>query len=187
MSNSHSWRTLGHAWPRSPRASTGLLLQCRLQSRGLGPRGPGGRDGGGEKERKAVVRTVPDLLPLPKPNRVTRPHFGRKFEILYGSEIGHIGGLGGPGGLGGHFAGPGGFAPTFLKGLRGTRGLPEPQNDQFPTLKKLRNFMDPQSAATQSLHLALVADRSPYDTGRDPRAGPPPKESCAKEGAAGVL
>ena len=54
-------------------------------------------------------------------------------EIFKGSEIGRFGGLGGPGSLGGHFAGPGGLAPTFLKGLRGTRGTPGHQNDQFPT------------------------------------------------------
>ena len=39
--------------------------------------------------------------------------------------------------LGGHFAGPGGIAPTLLKGLRGPRGPPYPQNHQFPTFKKL--------------------------------------------------
>ena len=44
--------------------------------------------------------------------------------------------------------GAGGLAPTFLKGLRVLWGLPDPQNNQFPTPKKLRNFIGPQSAAT---------------------------------------
>jgi len=64
-------------------------------------------------------------------------HFGRKFEISYGSEISHFGAPGGPGCLSGHFAGPGCLAPTFLKGLRAPRGPPDPQNNQTPTLKKL--------------------------------------------------
>jgi len=58
-------------------------------------------------------------------------------------DVCHFGGLGGPGGLGCHFARRGGLAPTFLKGLRGPRGPTDPQNDQFPTIRKVIFLMGP--------------------------------------------
>ena len=39
--------------------------------------------------------------------------------------------------------------PTFWNGLPGPRGRPDPQNDRFPILKKLNEFIAAQSAATQ--------------------------------------
>jgi len=60
---------------------------------------------------------------------------GGNLKFVEGSEIRHFGGLGGPGGPVGHFAGPGGLAPTFLKGLRGPRGAPDPKMTYFRPLK----------------------------------------------------
>ncbi len=61
--------------------------------------------------------------------------------ICLGSEIGHFWGLGGPGGFGDPSEGWGAKPPTFLKGLQGPQGHPDPQNDRLPILKQVSIFL----------------------------------------------
>ena len=44
--------------------------------------------------------------------------------------------------------GGGASPPTFLKGLRGLRGRPDPSNDRSPILQRFQKFIAIQSAAT---------------------------------------